>query len=106
MTGEFTRTAAAMSILDAFDRKLERDEAIIVFRNAVELNERMREAEMIARTLFDVANGTYKLDPPEAIESYEFVLKARLELAEKARVALLTQMKKVEQCPWAEDTIN
>jgi hypothetical protein len=105
-SAEFTRTASAMAILDAFDRKVLRHEAIIVFQAAIELNERMREAEMIARTLYDVGKGTYKFDPPETIETYKVVLGARLEMAEKARLLLLTQMKKIEQCPWDDDHIH
>ena len=106
LSAEYTRTASVMTILDAFDRRLERDEAIIIFQSAVELNERIREAEMVARVLWDVGHGKYKFDPPEASASYETVLKARLEMAETARIRLLTQMTKVAQCPWADDLIH
>jgi hypothetical protein len=105
-TAEYTRTASAMAILDAFDRNIGRDEAIVVFQCAVELNERMREAELLARVIWDVDNGKYKFDPPEKLESYKVVMKSRLAQAETVRLQLLTQMKRVAECPHAEDIIN
>lgn len=105
-SAEYTRTASSMAILDAFDRKLLREPAMDIFRAALELNERLREVEILYRVLWDLDNGKYKLDPPEAREPFEVVLKARMEQAESSRLSLLSMMTKVMECPWENDIIN
>lgn len=102
-TAEFTRTAASLCILDALDRRLQRNYVGNIINNAIQLNERIRELEILARLTWDFEQGKTLEEVAKACQDL-FVVK--LQHAEAHRKALLQIMDEVVQCPWEGTTIQ
>ena len=99
-TGQQLRTAAFFMLLDAYDRKVDRETFSEVAKNAVQLTEMMGRLES--------TTGLYSTFNAEKLTKQGFAdaLAIITGHAESCRLALVNQMSLIIQCPWSDETIN
>ena len=99
-SAEYLRTAALMIIIDAYDRKIEREEFITAAKSAVQLIEMMGRLESVTGVH---ASFTSQHLTAERLEEAIRVLTSN---AETNRVSLAHFMERLIQCSEDGQTIN
>lgn len=101
---EYLRTASMLSIVDAYDRKIDRGAFTQITNRAASLVGHLRELEILCRLRIDLRNGTH---PREVLlQVVEDLVKRKMEIAEDFRIGLHRDMKLVSECAWEKDPIN
>lgn len=97
-TGQQLRTAAFFMLLDAYDRKVDRETFSTVAKGAVQLT------EMLGR--LESTTGIYSTFNADKLtqQSFEDALAIITGHAEACRLSLVNQMALIIQCPWDADT--
>ena len=95
-----TRTRSCLAVLAAFDRHISRDYFYEMLVDAINLNEYLRSAEMIARVAYDLERGRLTK------ERCQTVMAILLGQAEKHRYALHRRMSLVAEMPYENNSIH
>jgi hypothetical protein len=95
-----TRTAAAMTVLAAHDRKLDRETVYQILMDAFNLNETLRKAEMLAQVLYDLNRGEL------TEERCKTVITALMEEVERRREKVHRHIYLMSEMPYENDVIN
>ena len=98
--GEQLRTASYITLLDAYDRKVDRNTFSEVAKQAVQLNEMMGRLESTTGIY-----ATFKADKltPEKLEEAMAIITGH---AESCRHALVEKLALIMQCPWSDDSVH
>ena len=98
------RSASVLSIVDAYDRQLPRGAFGQVVQRAVNLNERLREVEIMARMRMDLTRDGRTIET--VLAALDTLLKQKYEEAEGYRQGLHHDMSHVSEMAWEDDPIN
>lgn len=101
-TNEYLRTAAVLSIIDAHDRQINRNAYVQIVNRAVQMNERLRELEILCRLRLDLARQT----PQAILAAVEGLQKVKFDQAEEWRKGLHEDMERLGACAWEDDQIQ
>ena len=99
-----TRTASTMAIVDVYDRLLPRGPFLQIVAKAVNLNERIRQVEMMMSIRMELAADEYTRE--QIVERLDQAIKAKHQEAEEFRIGLHRDMCFVQQLAFADDAIN
>ena len=103
-TNQPTRSASVMAIVNAYDRGLPRGPFLQVVGRAVNLNERIRQVELLMSMRMELVDS--KSTREQIVERLDKFVKASYESAEEYRIGLHRDTSYIGEMAWDGDVIN
>jgi hypothetical protein len=99
-----TRSASTMTIIDVYDRQLPRGPFLQIVGRAVNLNEKIRQMELLMSMRLELAADQFTRE--QIVERLDKAIAETFQEAEEYRMGLYRDMKYVQQMAFADDAIN
>lgn len=99
-----TRSASVTAIVDAYDRQLPRGPFLQIVGRAVNLNERIREVQILMSMRMELMANEHKIE--DIVSRLDKMMAQKYQEAEEYRVGLYRDISYISEMAWDGDAIN